>query len=250
MDSSVTKEAIANMVASAKDGDESAIYNMFKILRDEYLPGLLRRFSKRNKLFSEEDCESAFWLGVTKGMHNVDPYKGNPIHFTFKSGMWEIWRQMRRLIKNGLHGTCENGHSDSAVAKGVSDGKDANTILECKICGAGVMFATRLNYASDTIEQETGGNFVYISEEEGKISVELFTQNLIKKAKLSPRQTQIIEAIRECINDNVECSSFNIRKVLFEKGVECSNTALHMHKKKIVEKAVKNGISARDLETA
>lgn len=284
------------LVARFLAGDESSQQQIFDELRFKYLPGALSGYANKNPLFNETECESAYWLGVAKGMKpkrldadgkpiesdtQVIANKGDPISYLHSRGMYEIFRQYRKIVKRGLISVCPNGHvglvkavhacgvcgakmsfpqkvqfrhlcnrSHVGTCKNGHEGV-ANQTLVCQQCGLDAKQEEVLDFSLSRPDQDPDHRFVYVSEQEtGFLSIELFSNYLNKKAKLSTRQKEIVVAIRQCIKDGLDCTNIDIQNILNSMGIRSSKTSIAIHKSHIRRKSKVNAVNTSELVCA
>lgn len=121
-------ESTIALIASAQQGDEFAMNEFLRIVRDHHMPPRIRRYINRNVLVEQGEIESEFLRGCWKALPQAKLDLGNPLLFILWKGQLAVAQLFRKQIKQGVKVDCRQC---GRVAMGYKNGK-----VECSQCGA------------------------------------------------------------------------------------------------------------------
>lgn len=107
-EASQAMESSLHVLAAAQDGDEQAVEEFMRIIRQFELPRVLRRYSGRNVLVGDDDIESHFMVGCYKAMQKAKLDVGNPMRFICWKGNMEVANAFRSAIKKDTRLKCRS----------------------------------------------------------------------------------------------------------------------------------------------
>lgn len=118
------------LLAASQAGDDNATNKLLAIIRDEHMPGRIRKFVQRNVLVSRDEIESEFLVGCWKAMASAKLDVGNPIMFICWKGTWQVVHLFRQRLKEGVRINC------STCGTGSLQYNATKKTAVCSRCGA------------------------------------------------------------------------------------------------------------------
>ena len=94
------------LVVKAKEGDELALRDLMKIVREHHMPRYVGGYRGKNVLVGDDDIESEFLFGVFKALGKARLDVGNPINFMCWKGQKAVQSLFRQRIRSEVKYQC------------------------------------------------------------------------------------------------------------------------------------------------
>lgn len=150
--SSIDRQTVCTLIEAYQHGDDHAgniLYTVFIQSKFCYngkprLGKLMMRIFNASSVISNEDVESAYWLGWVMGMHN-NKFIGDPLAWAHNRGKWYARNlYIKKLRDNILISCVDCGHNCNIMCS-----KRDKKITLCPSCGSTKVIHTRFTSSMD-----------------------------------------------------------------------------------------------------
>lgn len=129
-------EAGIELIRRANGGDDLAVEDLIKLIRDEFMGKAVARYINKNRLVSDEDIKQEFLIGVALAIPQVKMDVGNPMIYLINSGIWRVRSYFRSNVLKHTKQTClKCGHTCRPhYKKDDTDNTKNTTQWQCPKC--------------------------------------------------------------------------------------------------------------------
>jgi len=103
------------LIQQAQSGDEQAMNDLLRTIRDHHMNQRIGRYRGRNVLVDDAQIESEFLLGCYRAIPKAKLDIGNPLHFILYKGGMAVISSMRQSIRRGVQAQCNDCGSTKAT---------------------------------------------------------------------------------------------------------------------------------------
>lgn len=132
------QQASTTLILKASQGDDLAVEDLIKLIRDNFMGKAIARYISKNRLVYDEDIRQEFLIGVALAIPKVNMEIGNPMLYLINSGIYRVKSYFRGKVLKYTRQTClDCGHTCRPhYKKDEVDNTKSTKQWQCPKCGS------------------------------------------------------------------------------------------------------------------